>query len=508
MKRALAIGGVVFAVAAVLIGIQGWKIVSALVETERSVVVPLPAREADVELGGASKSGALAPAITPEYLMITPTATASSAGSASTKQSAQLVVTQPPHASTAEEGISPTKMPNVTVAVTPGHATVTPTSAPLPSETVETQAQAASINDSTPTPTSTPKASATATEPSQVIEEDATGGPDSTAATEQLPSVTPSAVAGVASPTAPAGGSTANNGDNPSAFDIVRNVVGAGMDSGDPGTSDVWNGKTSLTILVVGLDRRPQGGDQNADVIMIAQLDLINKTVRAVSLPRDLLVQIPNIGYDKINSAYNYGIKANPNDPVAGIAMVRDTVEYNFGIPIDEYVLIDFNGFKDVIDATGGIDINVPYDITDDEYPTEDYNIESVHFAAGPMHMDGETALKYVRTRHADSDDQRRERQLQVLQALFDQGKSAGSINKIDNMILALGGSAQTSFTLEQQLTLARLALQLDSSEIILSSLAPPLLQAGYTESGAWVYTGDMNEIVAFVQNAVYGDGQ
>ena len=440
-------------------------------------MVPLPAREADVELGGASKSGALAPAITPEYLISRPLPRPVLLAQLQRSSSAQLVVTQPPHASTAEEGISPTKMPNVTVAVTPGHATVTPTSAPLPSETAETQAQAASVNDSTPTPTSTPKAPATATEPSQVIEEDATGGPDSTAATEQLPSVTPSAVAGVASPTAPAGGSTANNGDNPSAFDIVRNVVGAGMDSGDPGTSDVWNGKTSLTILVVGLDRRPDGGDQNADVIMIAQLDLINKTVRAVSLPRDLLVQIPNIGYDKINSAYNYGIKANPNDPVAGIAMVRDTVEYNFGIPIDEYVLIDFNGFKDVIDATGGIDINVPYDITDDEYPTEDYNIESVHFAAGPMHMDGETALKYVRTRHADSDDQRRERQLQVLQALFDQGKSAGSINKIDNMILALGGSAQTSFTLEQQLTLARLALQLDSSEIILSSLAPPLFR-------------------------------
>ena len=505
MKRALAIGGVIFAVAVVLIGIQGWKIVSALVETEQSVVVPLPTREADVELGGASKSGALAPAITADYLT-TPTADTESAGAMPTEQRAQGVVTQPPGASTAEAGVSPTKMPNVTVAVTPGHATVTSTTAPSPTETAESHV--ASINDSTATSTTTARATAAATEPPQVLDEDATGGPDTTTAIAQPPSVTPSAVANVASPTAPAGGSTANNDDGPSAFDIVRNVVGAGMDNGDPGTSDVWNGKTSLTILVVGLDRRPEGGDQNADVIMIAQLDLVNKTVRAVSLPRDLLVQIPNIGYDKINSAYNYGIKANPNDPVAGIAMVRDTVEYNFGIPIDEYVLIDFNGFKDVIDATGGIDIIVPYDIVDDEYPTEDYNIESVHFAAGPMHMDGETALKYVRTRHADSDDQRRERQLQVLQALFEQGKSAGSINKIDNMILALGGSAQTSFTLEQQLTLARLALQIDSSEIILSSLAPPLLQSGYTESGAWVYTGDMNEIVAFVQNAVYGDGQ
>jgi len=114
LRRALAIGGVIFAIAAVLIGIQGWKIVSALVQTEQSVVVPLPTREANVPLGGASESGALAPAITPDYLM-TPTSEAGSAGSASTEQSAQMVVTQPPRVSTAEAGVSPTKMPNVTV---------------------------------------------------------------------------------------------------------------------------------------------------------------------------------------------------------------------------------------------------------------------------------------------------------------------------------------------------------------------------------------------------------
>ena len=97
---------------------------------------------------------------------------------------------------------------------------------------------------------------------------------------------------------------------------------------------------------------------------------------------------------------------------------------------------------------------------------------------------------------------------MQVLEALFTQGKQLGSINKIDNMIVALGDSAQTSFTLQQQLTLARLALEIDSANIVFSSLAPPLLQSGYTESGAWVYTGDMNEIIAFIKNAVYGDGQ
>lgn len=481
-------------VALALAGLQGWKIVNALVDAERNVVVPLPTRESDVELGGAARSGAEIPVITPDQ--ITPTDVPSSAQAA-------VVATQPPATATHAPAVEPTKMPNVTVPAT------VESSQPPPSPTATAVHIAAASEP--PTATSPPPAPTVApTDTPAVIREDATGGPEVTAASAPVQAQPTVASAAQTSDGTPAsnGQAASSNDDNPSAFDIVRNVVDAGLDSGDPGTSEVWNGQTEITILVVGLDRRPDGGDQNADVIMIAQLDLINKTVRAVSLPRDLLVQIPNIGYDKINSAYNYGIKANPDDPAAGVAMVRDTIEYNFGIPIDHYVLVDFNGFKKVIDATGGIDVNVPYDIVDDEYPTENYGTERVYFPAGPMHMDGETALKYVRTRHADSDDQRRERQMQVLEALFAQGKQIGSINKIDNMIVALGSSAQTSFTLQQQLTLARLALEIDSANIIFSSLAPPLLQSGYTESGAWVYTGDMNEIIAFIKNAIYGGGQ
>ncbi|MGH2548789.1 MAG: LCP family protein, partial [Thermomicrobiales bacterium] len=292
-----------------------------------------------------------------------------------------------------------------------------------------------------------------------------------------------------------------------STLDVIQQVLGQGFNAGDPGTSDVWNGKTVLNILVIGLDSRPEGGDQNADVIIIAQIDLINREMRAVSIPRDLLVEIPGFGYDKINSAYNHGIAGDLNNTAAGVGLVRDTIEYNFGVPIDDYVMIDFSGFTDVVDAVGGITVDVPYDIYDPEYPTEDYGTEVLDIPAGETEMDGDMALKYVRTRHADSDDQRRERQLQVLRAIFSKGKELGSISKIDNMILALGDSAQTSFPLDEQLTLARLAMEMDDANITLTSLAPPLIYGGTIDTGAWVYSGDMTAIAQFVQDSINSTG-
>ena len=130
-------------------------------------------------------------------------------------------------------------------------------------------------------------------------------------------------------------------GDDASHWDVVQGLWGS-ISSTDPGTSSVWGGKTDLNIMVLGVDSRPEGGDQNADVIIIAHVDLIERKVAAVSIPRDLLVEIPGIGPDKINSAYNYGVKANPESKVAGVAMMRDTVESVFQVPIDGYIMVDF----------------------------------------------------------------------------------------------------------------------------------------------------------------------
>ncbi|MER3437878.1 MAG: hypothetical protein C4346_09985 [Chloroflexota bacterium] len=286
----------------------------------------------------------------------------------------------------------------------------------------------------------------------------------------------------------------------------MRRIVEASMADGDPAHSAVWQGKTDLYILVIGVDRRPDGGDQNADVLILAHLDLAHRRLAAVSIPRDLLVEIPGIGPDKINSSYNYGHQAKPDDPVAGVVKVRDTVEHVFRVPIDHYVLVDFNGFKTVVDALGGIEVDVPYLIHDDQYPTEDYGTEVVEFTPGPQHMDGDRALKYVRTRHADSDDARRERQLDVLLAIFDKGTSFRSVTHADEIILAVGDAVQTNFRLEEQLTLARLVREFERDDIKLTTLGEPLLQGGFIEDGRWVYTGDLDAIRAFIEQALDTD--
>jgi LCP family protein required for cell wall assembly len=349
------------------------------------------------------------------------------------------------------------------------------------------------LSTATVAPTSIPP-----TEPAQVA------AVSTAPATEEIPTQVPPA------PTPPSAASpaqAAEKPDSPSQLDVARQLVDAGIGGGDPGSSDIWEGKTALNILVLGVDKRAGGGDQNADVIIIAHLDLVDHKLSGVSLPRDLQVDIPGVGPDKINGAYNYGVLASPDDPVAGVAKVRDTVESLFGIPIDGYVLVDFSGFSDVVDAMGGITVDVPYEIVDDEYPTEDYGITSIHFDPGLQELDGEQALVYVRTRHADSDDARRQRQLDVIRAIFEQGKSITSVANADEIILSAGDAMQTSFDLEEQLTLARIAYEMNDSDIHLTTLGEPLLQAAWSEDGRWIYSGDPDEIKAFVLDAIRTDG-
>jgi LCP family protein required for cell wall assembly len=435
----------VFSVCLVLAGFQAWKVVDALVQSEKTSYVPLPTREP-------AAAGAV------------------------------------PGLPTVDVTEAPDNEPNRTP------KPYTPT--PKPTETV-----AAIAAENTPTPVPTLS--------SAYVKPKKTATPVPTATATTAPTKDPPPPTATDEPPPPTATKTQAPDDDDGGsgrLDVINAMIDA-VSGGNPGTSKVWDGATDLYILVVGVDRRPGVGDQNADVIVIAHLDLINERVAAVSIPRDLYVQIPGYGQDKINRAYDYGHRENPDDPVSGVVKVRDTVEDNFGIPIDAYVLVDFNGFKEVVDAAGGIDVNVPYEIIDTEYPTEDYGIETITFEPGVQHMNGDLALKYVRTRHADSDDQRRERQWQVMLALFDKGKSFGSVRNADEIILAAGQSVQTSFELDEQVTVAKMAYEMEPGSFRFSSLGPPILTGGYiTEGGPWVYTGDPNQILAFITEGLKTD--
>lgn len=293
--------------------------------------------------------------------------------------------------------------------------------------------------------------------------------------------------------------------EGPSSVDVARGLISARTGGESTSPSKVWPDKRNLNILVVGVDTRQDGGDQNADVIIIARLNLETRAMNSVSLPRDLLVEIPGHGEGKISGVYGIGVDADPQSRVGGIAKLRETIEHNFGIPIDDYVMIDFEGFKEVVDAIGGIDINVPTRIVDEAYPTEDYGVRTLIVEAGPQHMDGESALAYARTRHADSDDQRRERQMLVIRALFDKGQQMGTLTRVADLITALSGAVQTSFHWDQQLALAGLALNMDESSIHMSNIEQPLVQPGTTDTGAWVYVGDRDAISAFIESVLSG---
>ncbi|MFL5758455.1 MAG: LCP family protein [Thermomicrobiales bacterium] len=384
-------------------------------------------------------------------------------------------------------------------------------SAGLPSVVVTPAAQAESTKQPSPTPTAD-KPTATVLAVAATNSPTPTQKPNSTDTarrpTAQATSPADPPAAATSTPTSEPDVAQNNGNDTNDAgrLDVIQSMVDAAINGGNPGTSKVWKGKTELYVLVIGVDRRPQGGDQNADVVLLAHVDLVNQRVAVVSIPRDLWVEIPGAGQDKINGAYNYGHKTDPKSPISGVAKMRDTVEDNFNVRVDGYVLVDFNGFTEVVDAAGGIDVNVPYEIVDPEYPTENYGTEKLRFEPGLQHMDGSRALKYVRTRHADSDDQRRDRQWQVMLALFQKGKSIGSIRKADEIILAAGNSVQTSFSLDEQATLARFALDTDNSRIRFSSLGPPILTGGYVNTGAWAYVGDPAAILDFIQNGLSTD--
>lgn len=271
-------------------------------------------------------------------------------------------------------------------------------------------------------------------------------------------------------------------------------ILGAAATDEDPALDPIWRGKRYINVLVLGFDSRDDDANPpRSDVFLIAQLDLNLKTVNIVSVPRDLWLTVPGYGEERINAAYALGWRAD--QPLAGVALAKRTVEQNFGLPIDYYVAVDFRGFQQVVDAVGGVEVDVPYYLRDDEYPTEDYGTERIEFFPGKQRLDGKTALKYVRTRHQDSDYGRRRRQQQVLVALFDRAKSVNIVPRLPSVLRSFGGTVQTNFTFEEQLALGRVALALDRNNIKTYSIDEAMTEGWITPGGASVVRGDWRQI-------------
>ncbi len=198
----------------------------------------------------------------------------------------------------------------------------------------------------------------------------------------------------------------------------------------DPVKEEVWN-EGQFTILLMGSDRREGQTNSRSDTLMVAFADTNTKTVRLVSIPRDTYVTIPTSGErTKVNHAYAYG----------GVDLTKQTLASNFGIEVDYYMDIDFQGFIDVIDALGGVTIDVPKRMY---YPAEGIDLEP-----GLQKLDGSESLQFVRFRKdAMGDLGRIERQQDFMVAMEDQLMQMGNVLKIPNLSQAIMDNVVTDLT-------------------------------------------------------------
>jgi LCP family protein required for cell wall assembly len=211
------------------------------------------------------------------------------------------------------------------------------------------------------------------------------------------------------------GGSGAADPDNPQADTSVDSLSILSVEAFKP-----WSGRERVTILVLGIDERcDEVGPTRTDTMMLVTVDPVNMTGAMLSIPRDLWVEIPGFGVEKINQAHRLGDLYEY--PEGGPGLAVDTVEAALGINVGYYLTVDFEAFTQVVDEIGGIEVTVPEDIQDPSYPDNCYGYDPFYIEAGKHNLDGPTALKYARTRVTFGGDvDRAGRQQQVVMAIRD----------------------------------------------------------------------------------------
>ncbi|MEB2493014.1 LytR family transcriptional regulator [Peribacillus frigoritolerans] len=193
-----------------------------------------------------------------------------------------------------------------------------------------------------------------------------------------------------------------------------------------------------FSMLMLGVDER-DGDKGRSDTMIVLTVNPQKKSVKMLSIPRDTRTEIVGHGtQDKINHAFAFG----------GAKMSMDTVEKFLDIPIDYYMKINMEGFKDIVDAVGGVTVQNDLDFTSD----------GIHFAKGTHTLNGKEALAYSRMRHDDpsGDFGRQSRQRAIIEAVIKEGASLSSLTKYDEVFAALGNNIQTNLTFDDMMDIQK----------------------------------------------------
>lgn len=226
----------------------------------------------------------------------------------------------------------------------------------------------------------------------------------------------------------------------------------------DDTTSKIDNAKaedSAFTILLAGIENEEKAKYGRSDVLLLATVNPKTEKISLVSIPRDSRVYIPDLGYkDKINHSYANG----------GINYTINTVEELLDIPIDYYVSTDFKGFEDIVDTVGGVEVDVPFTFS----AQLTGSLKWKKYTEGPMFLDGNEALAYVRMRKKDpqGDMGRNLRQKQVIQEIISKATSISNIANIDDMIKDVGNNVKTNIPSSEYFSLIKTYQNLKSSPI------------------------------------------
>ncbi len=272
---------------------------------------------------------------------------------------------------------------------------------------------------------------------------------------------------------------------------------------GTPGTGTPaptlppWDGKERLNVLLVGSDQRKGDATFNTDTMIVVSIDPATGQVAMLQVPRDMVdVPVPanarglwgNVYRGKINSWFTQNRNRTDLWPgktaqARGFASLKAILGELYGLDIRYYVMVNFGGFKDVVDTLGGVLVNVQMPVAESTYPMGSGTSGRIYIPAGPQHMTGAQALIYARSRHRSTDFDRGRRQQRVLISLRDQMSAQAIIANLPGLVDALKGSVKTDVKTSDLPKLLALAESVDTKNIRSYVFAPSLYATEYLTS-------------------------
>jgi cell envelope-related function transcriptional attenuator common domain len=232
-------------------------------------------------------------------------------------------------------------------------------------------------------------------------------------------------------------------GDDVSLFDSIENL-------------NLLSGKKN--IVVMGCDVRKDDVGRS-DTLFVVMLDKSKKNAALLSVPRDTRIKIKGHGWDKINAAFAYG----------GHKLTQETVQDFLGIKLNNYVVVDFQGFKGLVDAVGGVDINVEKRM----YYYDTYSGFEIDLKPGKQHLDGKTAMQYVRYRDEEGDIGRIRRQQKFMMALYQQIASKNIIAKVPGVTKQIMSMIKTDLSLKEMVELGNVMRDMMEKDGLKMSVVP-----------------------------------